>query len=1702
MENITEHQKKIAPLKKTLDAATAAYYDALQQWSLSNGTTPAIAVLESLEGKRTVAKQNLEEAVRLFGNNLSPKDALQQINGNIPILLMPIRIETRYVVVKHVIRNINIKDVIFIDPIPRISEQFKNTGFVKNADGTFSYSLPSHHRVFRNADGALNDFSFLPVPVSRKYIRKKNDIPELRIRFYPDEISIENRDDLLQMGEWESGELFWKNVCAGKEAQEEWIQLTLKSTAPRAAWIVKQTTPTNYTIGGALPATPAFPVRKLKDGAYTNAPAATTLPERFVVRLYKNDTFKEFIGNIIPQTVRTGIDPVEDPLNKQAGSGMQISGKSVQTPEYLQWIHDFGAAEKIGMAIRINLNDFPEYKTGVDKIIVTGVRCSADENDSAAILETLFENHKYQESGTQLIARGTPTNVVKKENSEQQRKEEEAVLFFKTDFSRKTALPANTDEAKLKSAISIHNNFALPNGSLMELNDATTFNRLLWPATWGYYLLQLFSPELDEPTRNLLREFFVTNVSGRGTLPVLKVNNQPYGVLPVSSLKDWSYAESTTTPEEKMLSRLWQRFLQALLPIYRAATSNIENLNATSQSTGIDEAFLKMIGTTAVTGKMERSWQIGLQFLSVLQFSKSPVDAGILIEDPLYRPAVVERSMLASNMRMDAFPQATRSYQTEVDQQIEFPLGKIKGIPGEKITALPGQKINYLEWLTTAKIIDVWNNNYPSDGTAPITYKPTLFEELCRQALLRTVLETGLVLAEKNEGLRLLKLKDFDALPLHKTALQFNAADSNGPNLFLQNLKPIINRYALTGTIKIEPDKKTLLQSTLDFTGGLSFADWIDKNKKNKASSPTKEAYDALSYFGKMPVSDLEKLFGEHFDLCSHRLDAWVTGLFQQRLNSFRKKKPTGIYLGGYGYLLNLKPSAKPAIIIKDTEPEYMLSSAANQKDAAIPLFHFPQAKANGVIQNKTWNRAFFYLGESSAADLTTDISSGIVEPVPGVNTNASDGYLHAPTLAHASAAAIMRSGYNNHKNDDKTSLLSIQLNAERVRTAMSLLEALQRGIPLGTQMGYYFERLLHENNADHILQDLRNIFPVHVRNDGNSGISPMTTIDGMDLLKQRATDPVNWLNAFPDLVSSKPIIERIALLLESYLDALNDLLLTESVYQTVRGNKARMAAPLRTLNNAGQPSSPEFIKNPQKGKAIVQRVGIILKASGTSWTKKGNIRSTMSPLINQWLGSQLPAPEKIVAVVQTGGQTFKLSMAEMDISPYDFLLFFPTQFSGNTASPLDLMIQLAVTKKNSLPIPAEATEFVIDYKDRTKLLKTEISIFECAGLVRSLKKLLESSKALLPEDFTLPVQKSSYPSIKPEKLIALLKAQTGAAGVFGRLIKTLDSNIKLVETAARTNKTGAALETPVKNLLTAIITSWQANLRDVVAPALFRIDPAAVTGLIDTGKKMKAALEFNLQKSIGIINSIAAGQTEIDVYDKVAQAYNALMGNTVLAVPEILPVNGVDLKTLVTNRSKIKNCGAEEMEQWITEASLVRKNMYAYRSALNFSEILSPEKITLTPMVLQLPFNNADQDWIGGKISDAMRETDFPQVSLVLEADASFAPQKAFSGILIDEWPEFIPEKMNDTGVSFQYDQPGTEPPQSLLLAVCPKTEGNWTWEFLTGAVEDALELAKIRLVRPEVIETLHPGLKHLLPAVMVPFAEKNSFTPVAQKL
>jgi hypothetical protein len=116
---------------------------------------------------------------------------------------------------------------------------------------------------------------------------------------------------------------------------------------------------------------------------------------------------------------------------------------------------------------------------------------------------------------------------------------------------------------------------------------------------------------------------------------------------------------------------------------------------------------------------------------------------------------------------------------------------------------------------------------------------------------------------------------------------------------------------------------------------------------------------------------------------------------------------------------------------------------------------------------------------------------------------------------------------------------------------------------------------------------------------------------------------------------------------------------------------------------------------------------------------------------------------------------------------------------------------------------------------------------------------------------------------------------------------------------------------------------------------------------------------------------------------------------------------------------------------------------------------------------------------------------------------EASITAGGALCGLLVDEWTEVIPGirrekdvKADDvhtqtTGVSFHFDRPNAEAPQSFLLVTPATWDGKWHWEDIVGALDWTWDMMRKRAVELTLMDDLVVG--QLLPATVTAAAVRD---------
>src|SRR5215831_3217330 len=361
------------------------------------------------------------------------------------------------------------------------------------------------------------------------------------------------------------------------------------------------------------------------------------------------------------------------------------------------------------------------------------------------------------------------------------------------------------------------------------------------------------------------------------------------------------------------------------------------------------------------------------------------------------------------------------------------------------------------------------------------------------------------------------------------------------------------------------------------------------------------EFRDSLAHLQTLDTESLQFLTQGTLDLSSHRLDAWITSYATKRLWWMTKGGPVGQYVGGYGWVENLVPAA----------PQAQVAPAAVPPGEQPPLYALPK----------------------------------------------DSGFIHAPSVAHASAGALLRNAHLGPSGVvTDQSPFAIDLSSSRVREANRLLDGVRQGQPLTALLGYRLERRLHELSLDRFIAPLRNIAPLAVREREANGatteaLAANNVVDALTLLRVRQNDPtlVSLNAALGQVPGSTSVdwdkVKREIAALAGAVDGLSDALVAESAYQIARGNATRLGSTLAAIAQGDAPPPElEVARTPRTGTAITHRVVVLLSGNTNSNWGYQNERTVYDPWLNAWIRAQLGDAQQIRCTVEQLDATGKVA--------------------------------------------------------------------------------------------------------------------------------------------------------------------------------------------------------------------------------------------------------------------------------------------------------------------------------------------------------------------------------------------------------------------------------------------------------------------------
>ncbi|SCF19725.1 hypothetical protein GA0074695_4247 [Micromonospora viridifaciens] len=1478
----------------------------------------------------------------------------------------------------------------------------------------------------------------------------------------------------------------------------------LQAAAPDAAW--EPVRSAHEHLEAALSAMPTEPApdpvsaNRLaatdgKDAAWTLPPRAGLLPRRFVAITVSGNRVSHVVaGTDVRPDLALGLDPRAETAEREtariADDGTLVMGAS------LRWLTDFDEAAAAGMAITIPITA-QEAATGFDRVYVLGLSAGTDPQAGARMLAEQLDNHHYSPRGLALVPVGTPTNNTDAGTAGYRGGEDPDRSFaVELDAPLVTGRPGKPDGLRLARglgvAADVFDHVAAADGS--DIDNALLANAALWPATAGYALEELLGRVLTLGARDQVQRFAVEHVIGRGALPALRVGPQPYGVLPTVAYT--RYQPDTGAPAFEGLLR------DVLLLLYQdwaAAATKVRHAHSTPDG---QNQVLSVLGLDAVAaGYAQRlSVNAGRDGMGFGWTSTMPPDVtSTLRVGPL---ALLQRFQAV----FDRAVGRASSPLTEKGSVAEPYRNLYRRISGSR-----GYEVTYLE-----KAVELTEARVVPDGLAAdiATVLRRSLGELAQdighlvrgRSLLHLLVCQALLAQARDVALRILKVEGIvdEELRARVGSGDLFSVPRIGGSLTLTRWRFLLGDLAvMDGLIGPRyPAGPGTLYGYLR-ARGRRMDDYLDKGGANQLAESFSGTYAAehrklmaplvahraaVAALAGLGADTADQVTREHLDTCSHRLDAWLLGLANQRLDRMRTTRPSGIHIGAYGWVEGLK-----------------------RDDDLTPAVGLPAA-----------------------------LNPGAGKPVYADRSGA--GFIHAPSLNHAATAAILRSGFVAHGGAGRGEM-AVNVSSRRVRSALALLDGVAAGNELGALLGYQFERDLHDAAdtgviLDDLIAPLRKRYPSMTGVDGDIAAARTDlrhVVDGARLLDtvrawlaQRgsatnrtlfeamrdggtyrgypyglvADDGTPLLPPISNTARLDPVLRAIDRLADT-VDALGDLVVAEGTHQLTQGNHARAAAVLSAFGAGKLPPRPEIVDTPVDGTLVSHRVLLHLTPGArppAGWSAP-SARAAAEPALNAWLGELIGPPGLTrMSVIDEDGRTVAtVSLTELAIQPIDLLAML---HQGLDDAMTELTVRVLDTQRpidvrDGVPPPALRLSL-----ERDPAWPAHIrSLADTAALVEQVAAMMRVARPATSADYVLTdtVTSAGTGADTAELNARVAAAVSALQALGGRLVALVsdgadadlgalgDDPVGYLAAHAGTYRGGARPGEP----LPGIDRLWarRHGFREALLDAL----GFGITGIT-------LPTHWESRDKVGAAWLAAAESALLEVARRVTAA-QAVAGTDITASLAVareiftatLPV--IPLFRL-SNRDDVAAALAAPptaepelaVARWLTGAATVREGLNAYQTATALAEAFGGALPEAVPV--QFP-RNAGEPWVG----EAAPTAAGGRVSLVLLQPGHLTAYDEVSALCLDGWDETIPSTTRTTGVAFNYNQPDAEPPQALLLAVPPARRGAWRWEDLIQTLHDTLELSKIRAVEPEHLQDdLYGQLLPLLIGELPPFTDSGS--------
>jgi hypothetical protein len=1055
-------------------------------------------------------------------------------------------------------------------------------------------------------------------------------------------------------------------------------------------------------------------------------------------------------------------------------------------------------------------------------------------------------------------------------------------------------------------------------------------------------------------------------------------------------------------------------------------------------------------------------------------YTARPAQAVVRLNDPSPTGPVGSAAarQLAQSVGITWFPRHLRTLFAAYPDAFPLNRARIQEIDPDRLSASAALNPNYLAALLQAPWSDLRQQAGPAVLLALLLRHAALLEYVSAGA--RILLRRGLIAEDAAREPDRFDKQTNTPWQLLETAVP--GLDAATVGAYLDALKP-----ALKDDQADRITAKAIWQRGLyEVAGGASIPGDLAGELREFAAFAR-----SLSYLSRQSTETLGRLLPATLDLASHRLDAWATSVATRRLEWLRRRTPHGIIIGGYGWIEDVVPQPRQPM-----PPPPPPADDPPRPELAAPLY----------------------------------VSEGNL------------GYVQAPSIAHATTAAILRSGHTARRDSDG-GVLAVNLSSDRVRTARRLVEGVRAGQSLEALLGYQFERGLHENHPGLILDPYIPTFralaaqapgttPAARTTSAQESIAAANVVDGLALLyryragrngggaPQWSAATIPFGAAFPPLTEvlppaapANPQHAAICAELEALddaVDAIADITVAEAVHQMAQGNPARAGAALDAIA-LGEAPAPDLdvLKTPRTGVGLIHRLVVLFEHDARPTWGAATPRAVAEPRLAAWVQTLFgpaapgatcrvaytdPASEHVLTAESGDPLVAEVTAADLGISPLDFV-YLAEGAAGEQRSELEQRI----AERALQPAPhglrpggvTEAAGVRLLFDRPKEWAADRLGMADLIEIARTVRRMLTAARPLAAADLELP----DTPVPNADEADGGLELRSRAEAAVKAFGVAADGLLKAM---------------PEGKDATIDPVSARAALR---ALADFGVAGAFPTSVVGDGPEIRAAVHAQAASVAGELRE-RLGRLEVarHAFDSTQHEDPAptrdhhlgqlreVFGPEFRVLPGVRTVNPEVLRASFEQSTALQGGDPLQAVNWLQRSARVRAGVARLDAVLTYGDAVASAGPNL--IVAQRSADTADvaERWIGlpGPWLPPSRHKGQGggppggTLSIVAHTQGAVDLSQPIAGLLVDEWVEVVPSAEETTGLTFHFNRSNARAPQTILLAVTPDNSPAWDVETLEATIAETIELAKLRMVDLLALEEIG----HYLPALYLPEA------------